>query len=182
MNILDIGIVIVVAGLAAAGYFRGLVRQLVSAAGLIAALTAAYFFYEEGAVWIRSLIPLEAVESYDRYRGVVEGLRLDTYFYNALSFLLIFWMTRIGLSIAGRVLHLITLVPGLGTINRWCGALLGAAEGLVLAVLTLHVLAILPSDPVQQAFGESRLADDVTGLLPAMTEMLTERWNQGSAK
>lgn len=178
MNSLDIAVCVVVVGLIVLGYIRGFVRQLLSIAGLVAALAAAYFFYEAGAEWIKAYVPLETIQSYDKYRVWVEGLRLDVYFYNAVAFLLIFWLVRLGLAVAGGLLHLITLVPGLHAMNKWSGALLGLAEGLVLTIITLHVLTIVPSDGVQGTLDQSRIAPALLKYAPVITELLDDLWNQ----
>lgn len=157
---------------------RGFVRQLISAAGVVVAIIVAYFFYKDVAVWVRGWVPLETIQSYDQYRMLVEGLKLDVYLYNAVAFLLLFWGVKIGLAIVGRVLHLITLVPGLNALNKWSGALLGMTEGLVLVIVTLHVLAMLPSDQVQAWMDHSTLADTLLGWGPVITDQLTQWWNQ----
>jgi len=177
-NTLDmIAAVLAVAALAL-GYHRGFVVQLVSAAGLIIALLAAYWLYEDVAQAVAALLPVDKFESYGKYAFVVEDLNLDVYVYNAVAFAIVFFVVKIGLSIVGRLLHLIVQIPGLKTLNKWSGAALALLEAVVLFAVAVQVMNIIPSDPVQRTLQSSVSADYVSKYTPELTTRLREWWNE----
>ncbi|GAA3402634.1 CvpA family protein [Paenibacillus hodogayensis] len=178
-NILDIVAAVLVVAALAIGYHRGFISQLVSLIGLVAALAAAYWFYDDVAPLVAALLPLDKFAAYDRYAPWLEGLKIDVYAYNAVAFALIFFLAKIGLSLAGRVLHLIAQAPGLKFVNKWSGALLSLVEAVVLFAIAVHVMSVIPSDPLQQTMRSSIAAGYVIEQTPQLTLRLREWWDEG---
>jgi len=157
-NVLDWSILVLIAGGLVLGYARGLISQLVSIAGLFIALYVAVRFYEPVATYLLQWLSLSSFSGYDKYEFLVKGLNLERYIANALSFALLFFLVKLALGIGGRMLNLIARLPGLHTVNRVTGALLGAIEAFVIAAVAVHIMTILPSDYVQDRLGQSRFA------------------------
>lgn len=160
------------------GYYRGLVSQIVSVAGLIIAYVVAFSFYKQTAPWIAGALSLPAYESYQKFEFLVKGLHLDTYMYNAIAFALLLFGVKFALSLIGRVLNWIALTPGLKTINQWSGALLGLAEAAVLLVVAVQVMTVIPNDAVQHLLKTSKSAPYILEALPTVTDKLHELWNK----
>jgi uncharacterized membrane protein required for colicin V production len=179
MNGLDWALLALTAGGLILGYYRGFVGQLISFAGLFVAYIVAYKFYGTLAPVLRSTISLPSFEAYQKYEFIIKGLNLETYFVNALSFALLFFGVKLVLVVAGQVLNLIAKAPGLNMVNRWTGALLGLAEALLLVIVAVNVMAILPSDSIQQLLSGSTLAPYAIHGIPAIAGKLQQLWQHG---
>jgi uncharacterized membrane protein required for colicin V production len=171
-NIVDITAAVLLIGGTAYGYHRGLIRQLISLTGFIVAYVIAFAFYDDVAPLLRSWIPLTAFEPVEKYEGIVRGLRLDVYVYNAIAFALLLFLIKIGLNVAGHLLDWLSRVPGLNMANRWSGALLALAEAALIIVIAVHVIQYVPAGAVRDSFGESRISEWVL----QSTSQFTERW------
>jgi uncharacterized membrane protein required for colicin V production len=178
MNGLDWAAVVLTVAGTLLGYYRGLVSQLVSVAGLFIAYAVAFAFYRETAPWVAGVLSLPAYETYKKYEFIVKGLNLDAYMYNAIAFALLLFGVKIALSIAGRVLNWIALTPGIKTVNKWSGALLGLAEAVLLVVIAVQVMTVLPNDTAQRLLKGSTTAPYILNALPQVTEKLHELWDK----
>jgi uncharacterized membrane protein required for colicin V production len=158
------------------GYYRGFVSQLVSIAGLFIAYVVAFTFYKDIAPWIAGLLSNSNSEAYQKYDFFIKGFHLDTYVSNAIAFGLLLLGVKIALSIVGRILHWITLTPGIRTINQWAGALLGLAEAVLIVIVVVNVMTVIPNDTVQRLLKESALAPHVLNALPSVSDKLNELW------
>ncbi|MDF2960105.1 MAG: colicin production protein [Paenibacillus sp.] len=160
------------------GYYRGLVSQLVSVAGLFIAYVAAFAFYRDTAPWIAGVLSLPAYETYQKYEFLVKGLNLDAYMYNAIAFALLFFGVKLALSIVGRVLNWIALTPGIKTVNKWSGALLGLLEAVLLVVIAVKVMTVVPNDTAQRLLKGSVTTPYILQALPTVTDKLHELWEK----
>ena len=180
LNTLDIIAAVMVAAALFLGYHRGFVAQLVSIAGLFLALLTAYWFYDDVSPLVATLLPLDRFQSYGKYAFLAENLNWNIYFYNAVAFAVVFFIVKIGLSIVGRLLHLIASIPGLKTLNKWSGALLALIEAIVLFAIAVHVMIVIPSDRLQQTLESSVSAGYTVKHTPELTAKLMELWNKES--
>jgi uncharacterized membrane protein required for colicin V production len=177
LNILDWVIIALLFGGIFLGYIRGFISQLVSIAGLFIAYIAAYMFYDDLAPWIAKIIPLSSWETYEQYQLIFNSLHLDTYLYNAVSFAIIFFAVKIGLSLMGHFFNLIAKVPGLNMINKWSGAFLALIEVALLVIVSVNVMAIIPSESVQLLVADSYIANFLYEQIPNVAERLHHLWN-----
>lgn len=157
-NLLDWIILAVCAGGLILGYIRGFINQLVSLAGLFVSFIAAFLFYDKLAPWLAKMFPISSWEAYSQYQFILETLNVDTYFYNAVAFAVLFFGAKIILSIVGHFLNLFSKMPGLNLINKWSGALLGLIEAVLLVVVAVHVMGVMPSQSVQELVDGSTIA------------------------
>lgn len=168
MNGLDIALVVALLVGWVAGYSRGLVTQLVSMLGLIIAWMMAYLFHDDLAPILATWLPLSSFASYSEYVYLAREWKVDAYIYKILSFVLILFGTRICLSVAGHLLNLIVRFPGLNALNRWAGGLVGLLEVALLAILIVHILAILPNDSVQEWLADSKISAYIMDRVPIL--------------
>lgn len=178
LNTIDIVAAVAAVAALALGYHRGFIAQLVSIAGLFVAYLAAYWLYDDVAPVIANLFPMNQLQSYGKYAYLVEGLNLNVYVYNAVAFALLFFAVKIGLSVVGRLLHLITLVPGLKKLNKWSGAALALLETVILFAVAVQVMIVIPSDSLQQTLKGSVAAEYIGELTTEYTSKLREMWNR----
>lgn len=177
LNILDWIIAALLFGAIILGYIRGFISQLVSIASLFIAYVTAYLLYDDLAPWIAKFVPLTSWETYERYQLIFDSFQLDTYFYNAVSFAIIFFGVKIGLSLTGHFFNLIAKVPGLNMINKWSGAFLALLEVAVLVMISVNVMAIIPSDSLQALVADSYTANFLDEHIPNVAERLHHLWN-----
>ena len=108
------------------GVFRGLVKELSSIVGVMGGFYAAYTYYPQLAK------PLSHWISNPGYL-------------NICSFLLLFTVTYLVVSILGVIIKHLMNIAFLGWTDRVCGAVFGAFKGLlIIAILILVLTAFLP--------------------------------------
>ncbi len=126
MNFLDIAIVIILSYCLIRGIFRGFVKELSSIIGVLGGFYAAYTYY-----------PLVA-RLFSRWISNISYL-------NILSFLIIFCLVVIIISLLGVLIKHILRVAFLGWFDRICGAGFGIIKGiLIAAVILISLTAFLP--------------------------------------
>ncbi|GAA4837397.1 CvpA family protein [Paenibacillus vulneris] len=160
------------------GYYRGLVSQIVSVAGLFIAYLVAFALYPYMAPLVAGVLALPDNETFRQYEQMMKGLHLDTYIYNAIAFAVLLFGVKFALSLAGRILNWIVLTPGLKTINQWSGALLGLAEAALIIVIAVQVMSVIPNETVRHLLDGSKSAPYIYNALPSVTDKLHELWNK----
>jgi uncharacterized membrane protein required for colicin V production len=178
MNTLDIVAAVLVAAALFLGYHRGFVAQLVSIAGLFIAYLAAYWLYDDVSPVVARFLPLDRLQNYGQFAFLVEGMKWNVYFYNAVAFAVIFFVVKIGMSVVGRLLHLIVSMPGLKTFNKWSGAALALLEAIILFIIAVHVMIVIPSEQLQRTLEGSVSAGYTIQYTPELTNKLMELWNK----
>lgn len=177
-NIIDIIAAVTVIAAITLGYYRGFIVQLVSVAGLFAAYLAAYWLYDDVSPIIALIVPLDQFQFYGKYASFLEGMNWHVYFYNAIAFAVVFFAVKVGFSIAGRLLHLIAVIPGLKTLNKWSGALLALFEAVVLLAIAVHVMIAIPSERLQKTLSSSTAAAIIVEQTPELANKLREMWSK----
>ena len=126
MNPLDMVILVILGYCLIRGIFRGLVKEISSIIGVLAGFYAAYSYYsllaKPLAHWISS-----------------------TPYLNILSFMIIFCVIFILISILGIIIKYLLNIAFLGWIDRICGAGFGIIKGtLIVSVVLISLTAFLP--------------------------------------
>ena len=140
MNILDIAILAILLLFTLKGCLRGLLKEICSLVGLVAASVVAFTFYaplaESVSAWLH--LPLQLC--------VVVVL------------ILLFVLTMVFFSIVGAILSRFVKLLFLGGLNRVLGALFSLMQGALILALVLYGLSnsALPH-AVESAFDASRL-------------------------
>ena len=163
------------------GLRRGFILQLIHLAGFAAAFIAAYLYYDELAPKLDLWIPYPSL-------GNVEGLKLflgaegiESAYYNAIAFSIIFFGARILLQMVGSMLDFVAYLPILKQLNRWGGALLGFAEVYLIIFILLYIAALLPVSNVQSLMDSSILAELIVKQTPFLSDKVNELWFQYGA-
>ena len=141
LNFLDIAIILVALAFLIKGLVRGFIREVAALAGLALGLILAL-----------------------RYSKEAEGLLAQALgpwtFLDLVAFALIFVGVFVVVTIIGTLLSRLTAKVWLGGLNRFLGLILGAAQGAVLIILGVCLLAYL-GGPESPALTGSRLAPPV---------------------
>jgi len=137
---------------------RGLVRELVSIAGWVAAVVVSSLY----------------TSSFARMMPDSLGPLLS----NLLAFLAIFIGVWVVSGFLGLVLNRLVRAAGLGWTDRLLGAVLGLARGLLIVLLLVMLAGLtpLPREPIwRNAFLSAPLETGVTALKPLLPEGLAQR-------
>ena len=126
MNIFDIIVVIILAYCVIRGIFRGLLKELSSIIGVFGGFYAAYTYYMMVAR------PLSRWISHTGYLNLV-------------SFLIIFCIVFLVISMVGVIINYLLKLAFLGWFDRLAGALFGAVKAiLIVSVLLIALTTFLP--------------------------------------
>jgi len=126
MNPLDMVIIVILGYCLIRGIFRGLVKEISSIIGVLAGFYAAYTYY-----------PLLA--------GLLTRWISNTPYANILSFMVIFCVIFIFISILGIIIKYLLNIAFLGWVDRICGAGFGIIKGiLIVSVVLISLTAFLP--------------------------------------
>lgn len=158
------------------GYLRGFVRQLVSVVGWFAAYFVAYIFSGDVAPLLQTWFPVTYSRELSGYGEVVEGLDLDRYIYRVVAFALLFFGTKLILSVAGYLMHGVASLPGIRFFNRWAGALLAVCEAAIVIVIAVLVMDVLPSEQIRLLLENSLSVRWLNTYTPELMERLKGLW------
>lgn len=160
------------------GVRRGLVLQVVHTIGFIATFFIARNYYLQVAEYLEMLIPYAQPGVGDEmaYYNAIEILNLDIAFYNAISFLLIFFIGWIVTRILGYMLHSLTFLPIIQQVNTLGGAVLGFAMQYLGIFLLLSFLTLIPFEFIQNQLSDSALADWIITNTPYLSATIYDWW------
>lgn len=151
LNILDLLFIAILFFSVFFGLFRGLVREVLSLFFLIAALVAAFVYYQEAGLLLDRLI---------RSRDLA----------NFAGFLLILALAAaIGSLVTGFVAKHLVVGP-LKAVDRLLGAVFGLLRGLLLSGLVIYSFLAFPLN--QELLERSRLAPALTRVIAAGVQVL----------
>jgi membrane protein required for colicin V production len=145
----------VLAGSMALGFWRGLVYEVLSLAGWMAAFMAAQWFAEDALVFLPFV------------QGAPESVQ------HAVAFVLVFVATLFASGMLSWLIKKLVDTVGLRPVDRSLGALFGLARGVVvlLAVTVLLQLLGMASEPWwKEAHGPAWLDTAIKGLKPMLPE------------
>ncbi len=156
MNLLDLIMTVLLIASMVYGYRRGFIQQTVRFLGTIVALVIAFRYRHEAEPIIREWLPfpLSGKEGEWLWLSV---FNVEHLYYSLATFLLLFLIIKLGVSIVARILEVIARLPGLNLANKSLGMLVGILKmGLILFIVT-HVLFFLPWETGQSLLSSSKL-------------------------
>lgn len=161
MNPFDITAIVILGYCLIRGFFRGLIKELAAIVGVVGGYYTGNLYYQD----------LEAFLS--RWIHAPDYL-------NLISFLIIFCVVLIAVSILGVVIKYLLKIAFLGWIDRFFGLCFGTAKGvLIVAVLLFLATTFLPrSTPLMR---DSHLAPYVTVIAENMTRIIPQEMKQAFA-
>jgi membrane protein required for colicin V production len=162
MNLLDLGIVIILALVVLRGYYRGLFQEMALLAGLIGGLLAAAHFYVPAGAQLERLLP---EPTYTRWIAF------------ALILVAVYWLTRLLAHLLQRLLYHLYL----DIFDRLLGGVFALLKGaLILGFVLMIVSLALPAN--SQLLRESRAAPVLLGVLHRTLQLLPSefktRWEK----
>lgn len=174
MNILDIVIVLIIAGAVLSGLRLGFVRQVARFVGFILGLIVAFRFSPDVAAAIKQLISSE--KGPDSATGLV-FLSMNDFVYRLIAFVLLFFITRYVVRLIAGMLHRVVSLPVLNMVNRLTGLLLALIQACIITLIIVNVLQFVPGPKMQSLLQGSVIASWIIEHTPAMTNWLKEWLN-----
>lgn len=158
------------------GLRRGLILQLIHLLGFILAYLAAYAYYDNLAPKLRLWIPYPTGLNNSQIFGGLGHTALQSTFYNAIAFIIIFIAVKIVVQIIGSMIDFLANLPILGTINRILGAIFGFVEIYLILFLLLYVGELTPIAGIKSAIDHSGVAQYMIQHTPIFSEKIKELW------
>jgi uncharacterized membrane protein required for colicin V production len=158
------------------GLRRGFILQTIHITGFIVAFIVAYLYYDKLAPKLHLWIPFPSMGDTSSFQMLFDSVGLDTAYYNAIAFAIVFFLTKIVWHMFGSMLDFIAQLPILKQLNHWGGGILGFMEVYLLMFIILYIAALLPMDAVQGSLNSSFLAETIVKDTPFLSEQVKELW------
>lgn len=162
------------------GYRRGLIRQLIHLFGFLVAFVVAFRFYDDLAPYLRVWIPFPNLAEETDLSFVVELFELESMFYSAIAFGLLFFSAKFGLNLVARLFDFVASFPVLNLVNRLSGALVGFLTTFFILFIIVNILYVMPSGRIHEQVESSFVARLMVEKTPVLSEKLQELWKKGN--
>lgn len=170
-------IIILIAGMLT-GLKRGFILQVIHLTGFVVAFIVAYQFFDDLAPQVKLWIPYPLTGEGPAMLSLLGGDYLEDAFYRAVSFVILFFGTKIAMHIIGSMLDFVALLPILKQLNKWAGSILGFLESYLIMFILLFIAALIPIDQLQQLLDQSILANLIVNHTPYFSQEVNKLWLQ----
>lgn len=158
--IINIILIILLASGLLRGFARGGVIQLFSLIGFIIALVVARLYSSNIGNLIQSLFPKDG--------------EMWMLFYNAIGFVLLFFIVQIIISKIASMFNIFTRLPVIGLLNRLIGGALGFIQVYIVSFVILVLLFLMPIGDIKEWIENSKLALYMINETPVLSDFLQE--------
>jgi uncharacterized membrane protein required for colicin V production len=158
------------------GLRRGFILQIVHLTGFIVAFIVAYLYYDELMPKLILWIPYPSFGDAETMKFLFDSTNLETSYYRAIAFAIIFFATKFLWQIIGSMLDFLANLPILKQINGWAGGLLGFVEVYLIVFIVLYIGALLPVEMVQSNLNDSFMAKMIVQHTPFFTGKIKDMW------
>ncbi len=153
MNWVDLVVLFLILGGTVYGVKRGLIREVMSILGLVVGIVLAIHHHDAVAMTFLS------------------KMKASPLFVSFLSFVIVLGVSYLGFKLLGFALARAASVNQLGSVDKFGGALVGAAKAWIVVGFILLLLFYLPlPDGVMQAVDSSFIAPAMLGTMPVIYE------------
>ncbi|MEH7354319.1 CvpA family protein [Neobacillus drentensis] len=163
------------------GLRRGFILQLVHLTGFIIAYVVATLYYEELAPKLTLWVPYPNLGEGTTLKILTDSSNMETAFYRAISFVIIFFAVKVLLQIIGSMLDFIAHLPVLKQINVFAGGILGFCEVYLIIFILLYIGALIPIELIQNQLDHSILAKAIVNHTPILSQQIKGLWIEYSA-
>ncbi|CAH2716134.1 hypothetical protein BACCIP111895_03318 [Neobacillus rhizosphaerae] len=154
------------------GLKRGFILQLVHLTGFIIAYIVAYLYYDQLSPKLTLWIPYPNLGEGTVLKILTDSTDVETAFYSAIAFVIIFFAVKVVLQIIGSMLDFIAHLPVLRQLNVWAGGLLGFFEVYLLIFILLYIAALIPIELIQSLLDHSVLAKAIVNHTPILSQQI----------
>ncbi|WHY76403.1 CvpA family protein [Neobacillus sp. WH10] len=163
------------------GLRRGFILQLVHLTGFIIAYVVATLYYEELAPKLTLWVPYPNLGEGTTLKILTDSSNMETAFYRAISFVIIFFAVKVLLQIIGSMLDFVAHLPVLKQINVFAGGILGFCEVYLIIFILLYIGALIPIELIQNPLDHSILAKAIVNHTPILSQQIKDLWIEYSA-
>ncbi|MGM8366814.1 CvpA family protein [Virgibacillus sp. W0181] len=158
------------------GLKRGFVLQVFHLLGFIGSFIVAILYYKKLASQLALWIPYPDISGDGSWAMFLESVPMETAFYNAIAFIIIFFATKIILQIIASMLDFVSYIPILSSLNKIGGAVLGFLEIYLYLFILLYILALTPVMGIQTRIQDSSIALFIIEHTPFLSEKMKSLW------
>ncbi|MBO0960140.1 CvpA family protein [Neobacillus sp. MM2021_6] len=163
------------------GLKRGFILQLVHLLGFIIAYIAAYSYYDELAPKLTLWIPYPNFGEGTTLKLLTDSSDMETAFYRAIAFVIIFFAVKVLFQIVGSMLDFIAHLPVLKQLNIFAGGILGLCEVYLIIFILLYISALIPIELIQNQLDHSILANAIVNHTPILSQQIKSLWIEYTA-
>lgn len=158
------------------GLKRGFILQAFHLIGFIASFVVAAMYYDTLSPYLGLWIPYPEVQDTSAIATFLQALPLETGFYNAISFAIIFFITKIVLQIVASMLDFVAALPVISWFNSIFGAVLGFLEVYLITFIVLFILILVPFAKTQTWINDSSVALFIIEKTPYLSSKIESLW------
>ncbi|MEN2765623.1 CvpA family protein [Ornithinibacillus xuwenensis] len=158
------------------GLKRGLILQAVHLVGFIVAFIVASAYYDSLSEKLALWIPYPELTDESLWADFLQALPLESAFYNAISFVVIFFVVKIALQIVASMIDVLASLPILNSINKILGAILGFLEIYLILFVILYIIVLTPVGTIQEWVNDSNIALFIVENTPYFSEKIKDLW------
>jgi len=178
MSLLDIILLIIIGLSVFEGIKRGLIRQLIQLAGVIAAFVIASRY----GVALGQM--LSGVLKFEEYAASLNTPFLNpeavaSILYNALGYIILFFAVLLAAWIIAAVVGTVAKLPVLGAMDKVGGLAIGLIRGALIVLVAVWILNLLPIPSIESAVQSSQIAQVLLGVAPGLYQRLRDLIGSG---
>src|SRR5690625_5826285 len=140
------------------GLKRGFILQFFHLLGFIIAFIVARMYYSKLSSLLQLWIPYPDLTIDCNLANILLSLPLESGYYNAISFAIIFFAVKVIVQIIASMLDFVAELPILNSLNKLLGAGLGFIEVYLVLFIILFILALTPVPMIQDLINHSSLS------------------------
>src|SRR5699024_4165845 len=148
------------------GLKRGFILQTFHLVGFIIAFLVARIYYKGLAGHLDAWIPYPELSSDASLALFVNNSSVETAFYNAVAFAIIFFAVKIILQIIASMLDFVSRIPLLKQLNKLLGSILCFVEVYLVIFIILYIVALTPVDVIQEVIAASSVSIFMVEITP----------------
>lgn len=158
------------------GLKRGFILQFFHLIGFFVSFIVAAMYYDQLSPHLALWIPYPELSSDSSWAIFLQALPLESGFYNAISFAIIFFVTKLVLQIIASMLDFVADLPILHSLNKILGSILGFLEVYFILFIILFILALTPLASVQSWINDSSVAIFIVEHTPYFSDKIYDLW------
>ncbi|MCU7557106.1 CvpA family protein [Macrococcus capreoli] len=157
------------------GLRRGLILQSLHLIGTIGAFIVARMYYAPLAQKMELIIPFPSAEG--NYKSAfLNMVTNEMTFYNVVSFIILFFITKVILQMVATVFDYIAQLPILKQLNAMLGAVLGFVECYLLLFIVLFLFSMMPNGWIQAHLNGSFISNIIVNYTPILSGIAKSWW------
>lgn len=158
------------------GLKRGFILQLLHLVGFIIAFIVAMRYYDVISPHLKLWVPYPDLPENASWAVFLGETSMESAFYNAIAFFIIFFAVRILLQIIASMLDFVAELPILRSLNKLLGGVFGFIEVYLILFLLLYIGALVPVELVQTIIEQSGIATFIIEQTPYLSEEIRTLW------